>query len=46
MILAIPTVLRWNLKVILIYISLMAKDVENYFKCFSAICDSSIENSV
>jgi hypothetical protein len=27
---------RWNLKVVLIYISLMAEDVE-HFKCFSAI---------
>jgi hypothetical protein len=38
--------LRWNFKVLLICISLMAKDVEHFFKCFSAICDPSFENSL
>jgi hypothetical protein len=37
---------RWNLKVILVYISLMTKDVEHFFKCFSGVRDSSVENSV
>ena len=34
------------LRLILTYISLMAKDVEYVFKCFSAIWDSSVENSL
>ena len=36
-ILAILTGVRWNLKFILIYISLMSKDVEHFCKCFRAI---------
>ena len=32
--------------VVLICISLMTKDVEHFFKCFSAIQDSSVENSL
>jgi hypothetical protein len=37
LILAILTGVRWNLRVSLICISLMAKDVEHFLKCFSAI---------
>lgn len=37
LIFAILIGVRWNLKVILICISLMIKNVEHFFKCFSAI---------
>jgi hypothetical protein len=33
MLLAILTGIQWNLRVILICISLMTKDVEHFFKC-------------
>jgi hypothetical protein len=36
LILAILTGIRWTLRVILIYISLITKDIEHFFKCFSA----------
>jgi hypothetical protein len=45
-ILAILIGVRWNLRVIVIYISLKTKNVEHFFKCFSAIGDSSVENSL
>jgi hypothetical protein len=38
--------LRLNLRVVLIRISLMIKDVEHFFRCFSAIQYSSVENSL
>jgi hypothetical protein len=44
LILAILTGVRWNLRIRLICISLMTKDVEHVFKCFSAIQRSSAEN--
>jgi hypothetical protein len=37
LILANLTDVRWNLRVILTCISLMTKDIEHFFKCFSAI---------
>lgn len=42
--LAILTGIRLNLKVVLISISLRAKDVKHFFNCFSTICVSSIES--
>jgi hypothetical protein len=45
-ILAILIGVRWNLRVILIFISLITKNFEHYFKCFSAIQDSSAVNSL
>jgi hypothetical protein len=45
-ILAILTGVRWNQKVVLICISLIIKDVEHFFRCFSAIRYSSVENSL
>jgi hypothetical protein len=35
---------KWNLRVVMICISLMIKDVEHFFRCFSAIRYSSGEN--
>ena len=46
LILAILTGVRWNLRVVLICISLMIKNVEHFFRCFSAIPYSSGENSL
>ena len=44
--LAILTGVRWNLRVVLICISLMTKDAEHFFRCFSAIRYSSGKNSL
>jgi hypothetical protein len=46
LILAILTSVRWNLGVVLICVSLMNKDAEHFFRCFSAIQYSSVENFV
>jgi hypothetical protein len=44
LILAILTGVRWNLRVILTWISLMTKGVQYFFKCYLAVQDSSVEN--
>ena len=44
LILAILTGVRWNLRFVLLCISLMIKDAEHFFRCFSAIWNSSVEN--
>ena len=36
----------WNLQILLICVCLMPKDFEYFFKCFSIIWDSSVENSL
>jgi hypothetical protein len=46
LILANQTGVKWNLKVVLICISLMNKDVEHFFRCFSPIGYSSVESSL
>jgi hypothetical protein len=46
LILAILTGVTWNLRVVLICISLMIKDAEHFIRCFSAIRYSSGENSL
>jgi hypothetical protein len=46
LILAILTGVRWNITVVLISISLMTMNVEHFFKCFSAIRDSTVESSL
>ena len=45
LILAILIGVRLNLRVILICISLITKNFEYFFRCFSAIPDSSVVNS-
>ena len=44
--LAILIGMMWHLRVVLICMSLMIKDVEYFFRCFSAIRYSSVENSL
>jgi hypothetical protein len=45
LILAILIGVKWNLRVNLIYISLITKDFEHFFRCFSALRDPSVVNS-
>ena len=45
-ILAFLSSTRWNLKVVLIYLPMMTKNVEHIFGCGSAICASSFQNSL
>jgi hypothetical protein len=42
-ILAILTGMKWNLRIVFSCISLMTKDVEHFFRCFSAIWYYSVE---
>jgi hypothetical protein len=37
---------RWNLRVVLISISLMTKDFDHFFRCFLSIHNSLVENSL
>ena len=46
LILAILTGVRWNLRVILICVSLMTNDVEHFFRCLSDIQVSSVKTSL
>jgi hypothetical protein len=44
LILAILTAVRWNLRVVLICIFLMIRMLNTFFRCFSVIWYSSVEN--
>lgn len=40
------TGVRWKHRLVLIHIFWRSKGVENFYKCFSAIQDSTVENSL
>ena len=46
LILAILIGVKWNISAVLICFSLMTKDGEHSFKCFSSIQDASVDNFV
>ena len=46
LILAILIGMTWNLKIVLICISLISKEFELFFKCYTAIRDYSVVNSL
>jgi hypothetical protein len=46
LILVILTGVRWNLRVVLICMCLMIRDVDQIFRCFSDIRYSSVENTL
>jgi hypothetical protein len=46
LILAVLTGVRWNVRIVLICISLMIEHAQHFFRCFLAIRYSSGENSL
>ena len=44
LILAVLISIRWNLRVVLIYILLITKNFEHFFRCLLTIFDSPVEN--
>jgi hypothetical protein len=46
LVLVILAGVRWNLMVVLVCISLMIKNFELFFRCFSVLLYSSVENSL
>jgi hypothetical protein len=46
LIIAILTDVRWNVRVVLFFTSLMTKYVEHFFRCFSVVRAPSVEKSL